>query len=150
MSQTSDTNPHGAAPPRKLPALTPETAAFWTGGKEGLLLIDRCTTCERYQHPPVPICPACRTETMQPSAVSGQGRIKTFTVNHQQWLPGMDGRFVFAAVELAEQAELYVFSNILARPETIRTGQPVKVHFEQHEDVWLPLFVPGAEDGDAA
>ena len=29
------------APARKLPALTPETAPFWTGGEHGTLLIQR-------------------------------------------------------------------------------------------------------------
>jgi uncharacterized OB-fold protein len=129
-------------PPRKLPALTPETEAFWTGGKDGHLLIRRCTGCGRYQHPPTPLCPVCRTETMEPAPVSGRGTVRTFTVNHQQWLPGLSRQYVFAAVELPEQAELYVFSNILAPPEAVHGGMPVTVCFEHQEDVWLPLFRP--------
>lgn len=137
--------------PRKLPALTPETRAFWTGGKDGQLLIQRCGSCGHYQHPPQPLCPRCRTETMAPSPVSGRGTVKTFTVNHQQWLPDVDPRFVFAAVELPEQAELYVFSNVLAAPEAVHAGLPVEVRFEQQDDVWLPLFAPAdaAETDDA-
>ena len=127
-------------PERKLPLLTPETEAFWTGGEKGCLMIQRCTSCGLYQHPPLPICSACRTETVLPSAVSGRGKIKTFTVNHQAWVPGLDDKFVFAAVELEEQAELYVFTNILAPPDKVRSGLPVKVCFEHHEDVWLPMF----------
>jgi uncharacterized OB-fold protein len=135
--------------PRKLPALEPETAFFWTSGADGRLRIQRCTGCGHYQHPPQPLCPVCRTETMQPAAVSGRGTVKTFTVNCQQWLPGVDPRFVFAAVELPEQAELYVFANILAPPETVRAGLPVEVCFEHQDDVWLPQFRP-AGDGHAA
>lgn len=135
--------PVGVEPPqRKLPLLTPETEAFWTGGKEGQLLIQRCTTCGHYQHPPGPLCPVCRTETMEPSAVSGRGTVKTFTVNHQQWFPGMTEQFVFAVVELPEQPELYVFTNILTPPDAVRIGRPVEVCFEHHDDVWLPLFRP--------
>jgi uncharacterized protein len=128
--------------PRKLPVLTAETEAFWTGGRDGQLLIQRCGDCGRYQHPPQPLCPVCRTETMAPSPVSGRGTVKTFTINHQQWLTGLDPCFVFAAVELPEQAELYVFSNIMAPPEVVRSGLPVKVRFEHHQDVWLPVFEP--------
>ena len=127
-------------PDRKLPLLTPETEAFWTGGKDGCLMIQRCTSCGLYQHPPLPICSACRTETVLPAAVSGRARIKTFTINHQAWVPGLDEKFVFAAVELEEQAELYVFTNILAPPEKVHSGMAVKVCFEHHEDVWLPMF----------
>ncbi len=136
------------APPRKLPLLTRETEPFWTGGKDGVLLIQRCTCCGHYQHPSLPICARCRTETVAPSPVSGRGRVKTFTINHQVWLPGLDEPFVFAAVELDEQPELYVFSNILAVPDAVRSGMSVQVCFEHHEDVWLPMFTPLEGGGD--
>ncbi|MCB2077468.1 MAG: OB-fold domain-containing protein [Novosphingobium sp.] len=137
-------------PERKLPRLTPETEAFWTGGKDGLLLIQCCTGCGRYQHPPLPICSSCRTETVAPKAVSGKGTVKTYTVNHQQWLPGLTEPFVIAAVELDEQPELYVFSNVLASPDTVRSGMRVTVSFEHHEDVWLPMFAPDTEAAHVA
>lgn len=127
-------------PARKLPALEPLSAFFWTSGEDGTLRIQRCTHCLRYQHPPAAICPVCRTDTMAPAEVSGRGRIKTFTVNAQVWLEGMTKPFVFAAIELEEQAELYVFSNILAAPDQVRSGLPVTVRFERQDDVWLPLF----------
>jgi len=127
---------------RKLPALTPETGFFWTAGAEGQLRIQRCGDCGRYQHPPLALCPSCHGARMEPAAVSGRGRIASFTINHEQWVPGLEVPFVFAAVELAEQQELYVFTNIVAPPEAVRIGQPVAVCFEQYEDVWLPLFRP--------
>ena len=139
-----------AMPARKLPLLTAETEAFWTGGKDGCLMIQRCTRCDLYQHPPLPICSACRTETVGLVAVSGKGKVKTYTVNHQAWLPGLDEPFVIAAIELDEQAELYVYSNILAPPEQVRSGMRVHVIFEHLEDVWLPLFVLDGGTADAA
>ena len=128
--------------PRKLPALDPETAFFWTGGAGGRLLIQRCGACGRWQHPPLPRCPRCHGEAVAPEPVSGRGAVRTYTVNRQAWLPGLDQPFVFAAVELVEQAGLYLFSNVLAPPETVRAGMAVSVCFEQHDDVWLPLFKP--------
>ena len=134
-----------AMPERKLPLITPDTEMFWTGGKDGALMIQRCTHCGLYQHPPLPICSACRTETVGPVAVSGKGKVKSYTVNHQPWLPGLDEPFVFAVVELDEQPELYVFSNILAPVDAVTSGMRVKVCFEHHEDVWLPMFEPDGE-----
>jgi uncharacterized protein len=134
------------APPRKLPQLTPETEAFWTGGRNGKLLIQRCTRCGTYQHPPRPICSACRTETVEPAAVSGKGKVKTYTINVQPWLPGLDEPFVFAVIELDEQPELYVFSNVFAPVDEVESGMRVKVCFEHHEDVWLPMFEPDGEN----
>jgi uncharacterized OB-fold protein len=141
-----------ASPPpaarRQLPALEPGTAFFWTAGAQGRLMISRCGSCGRYQHPPLPRCPACGGEDVGPVPVSGRGRVATFTVNHQPWVPGLEAPFVFAAVELVEQAELYVFTNIIGRPvEEVRIGMPVQVRFEPHGDVFLPMFQPvGADD----
>jgi uncharacterized protein len=128
--------------PRKLPVLDAETGFFWTAGADGRLLIQRCAGCDRWQHPPLPLCPGCQSEQVAPAPVSGRGTVKTFTVNHQAWLPGLDAPFVFAAIELVEQSELYVFSNVIAPVEAVRIGLPVSVRFEQQDDVWLPLFEP--------
>jgi uncharacterized OB-fold protein len=56
----------------------------------------------------------------------------------------VDPTFIFAAIELAEQAELYVLSNVLCAPDGVRSGMPVRVTFERQDDVWIPLFAPVA------
>ncbi len=127
-------------PKRQLPLLESETAFFWTGGAEGRLLIQQCASCGIYQHPPLPRCRRCHGEDVAPVAVSGRGRIATYTVNHEPWLPGLRVPFVYAAVALEEQSQLYVFTNILGPVEAVRSGLPVSVTFEQHDDVWLPMF----------
>ncbi len=135
-------------PARKLPALEPDTAFFWQSGSDGQLRIQRCTSCGQYQQPPWPRCKTCHGEDLAPQVVSGRARIAACTVNHEPWLPGLDDSFVFAAVELAEQPELYLFTNILAPVEKVRIGMAVTVCFQQHDDVWLPMFVL-AEAADA-
>src|SRR3546814_5944539 len=45
----------------------------------------------------------------------------SYTINYEAWVPGLQVPFVFAAVELAEQRELYVFTNLLA-PEIGRAS----------------------------
>lgn len=139
-------------PARKLPALEPETAFFWQSGADGNLRIQHCTACGQYQQPPWPRCKTCHSEDVAPQAVSGRGRIASYTVNYQPWLPGLDEPFIFAAVELEEQAQLYVFTNILAPANSVRIGMAVTVCFEQHDDVWLPMFKPiaglGVETAD--
>jgi uncharacterized OB-fold protein len=128
--------------PRRLPAPEGEGAFYWTAGAGGRLLICRCHACARYLHPPLPRCPQCG-EAVGPQPVSGRGRIASFTVNHQAWAPGLEVPFVFAAVELAEQAELYVFTNIVnCAIDEVRIGMAVEVVFERHDDVFLPMFRP--------
>jgi uncharacterized OB-fold protein len=127
---------------RKLPKLVPESAFYWSSCEDGRLRIQRCGACGHWQQPPWPRCTRCHSEDVSPQPVSGRARVATYTINHEPWLPGLDVPFVFAAVELEEQPELYVFTNILAPAGSVRRGQAVTVTFEQHEDVWLPMFVP--------
>ena len=43
-------------------------------------------------------------------------------------------------VELEEQSELYLFTNIDGPIEDVHSGMAVKMRFEQVDDVWLPMF----------
>lgn len=133
---------------RKLPELEPDTAFFWTSGQDGHLRIQRCQDCRHYQHPPLPRCRRCHSEAVAPEVVSGQARVATYTINYEPWVPGLQVPFVFAAVELAEQVGLYVFTNIVAPVDSVTIGMPVTVSFERHDDVWLPMFAP-SENADA-
>lgn len=127
---------------RKLPKLTPETEFFWTSGADGKLRIQRCGACRHWQHPPYPRCALCGSEEVSPEAVSGRGKVATYTVNYEPWYPGLPVPFVFAAIELEEQPQLYVFSSVDMPVAEARIGLPVSVYFEHDEDVWLPLFRP--------
>lgn len=128
------------SPARKLPMLEPDSAFFWTSGADGHLRIQRCESCGTYQQPPFPRCSSCGSEAVAPAIVSGKGRIASYTINHEPWVPGLAVPFVFAAIELAEQKQLYVFTNVLAPVDAVKVGMSVTVEFEAHEDVWLPMF----------
>jgi uncharacterized OB-fold protein len=129
---------------RKLPLLEPLSEFFWTSGADGRLRIQHCKACGHYQHPPLVRCGTCHSAKLAPKVVSGRGTVKSWTVNHQPWQKGVDPTFIFAAIELAEQAELYVLSNVLCAPDGVRSGMPVRVTFERQDDVWIPLFAPVA------
>ncbi len=136
-----------SVPARQLPALDPDTAFYWQAGAQGQLQIARCTACRRYTHPPLPRCPSCGGQTA-PEPVSGKGRVASFTINHQPWLPGLPVPYVFAAVALAEQEELYVLTNIIGcTPESVSIGMKLRVCFEPHGDVYLPMFQPDESNG---
>ena len=127
--------------PRKLPQITSDSSAFWQGGESGRLMIHHCSTCRRFFHPPAPICPFCGSLDVAPQATSGRGRIATYTINHQAWKPDLATPYVVAIVELDDQPGLRLLSNVVELvPDQVRIGMPVHVTFEQHEDVWLPLF----------
>jgi acetyl-CoA acetyltransferase/uncharacterized OB-fold protein len=128
---------------RPLPQLTPVNEWFWTSGADGQLRIQRCTACQKLVHPPVPICPVCRSHSWEPAVVSGRGTVVGFTINQHQWLPGFEPPYVIANVALTEDATVHLTTNVVGcDPGAVHIGQEVTVQFEQHEDVWIPLFEP--------
>lgn len=128
---------------RPLPELTPATEWFWTSGADGVLRIQGCDDCGTLVHPPVPICPSCRSRSWKPTEVSGRGTVAGYTINAHQWLPGFEPPYVIAVIALAEDATVRLTTNIVGcEPDAVHIGQEVAVRFEQHDDVWLPLFEP--------
>jgi acetyl-CoA acetyltransferase/uncharacterized OB-fold protein len=132
---------------RPLPQLTPMNEWFWTSGSDGCLRIQGCNECGALVHPPVPLCPRCRSTSWEPTVVSGRGTVVGFTENQHQWLPGFEPPYAIAVVALAEDRSVRLTTNVVGcAPEDVHIGQVVTVRFELHEDVWLPLFAPTGED----
>lgn len=138
---------------RLVPSPTTESEAFWTGGRRGELLIARCKSCRHFFHPPGPACWRCRSTDVAPEAVSGHATVAAFTVNHQPWLPGFEPPYVVAMVELAEEPDVRLMTNIVCiSVDDMRVGLEVEAFFEDWtavsgvEDtrVWIPLFRPVA------
>ncbi|MEZ5736401.1 MAG: OB-fold domain-containing protein [Novosphingobium sp.] len=129
--------------PRTLPALDLDNEAFWTGGKNGELLINRCDDCGYYVHPPTGFCPSCESRDVRPQPVSGRGEIITMTVNYRAWFPDMPVPYVVAMVAIEEQQDVRLITNIVdCDPLSVKIGDKVRVRFEQVEDLWIPLFFP--------
>jgi uncharacterized OB-fold protein len=134
-------------PFRVLPAVTVDNEHFWRGGEHGELRFLRCADCGYWIHPPAPICPECLSRDVAPAAVSGRASVLTFTVNHQPWYPGLDPPYVVAVVQLPEQGDLRLTTNVVGcEPDQVDFGMEVQVVFEERSDgdasVWLPFFEP--------
>ena len=128
-------------PFRVLPRVTPQNEHFWRGGADGELRFLRCAACRSYVHPPAPVCGECLGRDLSPEAVSGRATVASFTWNHQPWVPAPDHPYCIAIVEIEEQPSVRLMTNLVGcTPEQVRIGMPVRVVFEQHEDVHFPLF----------
>jgi hypothetical protein len=137
---------------RVVPELTDRNRHFWQGGQDGHLVLLRCQDCGYFLHPPIPVCPRDQSKNLKPEPVSGRATLASYTVNHHPWLPGFDLPYVVALVEIEEQPELRLTTNLINCPfDDIRIGMPLRVVFRHLSDpagdVWLPLFEP---DGSTA
>lgn len=130
-------------PFRVLPRLSERNRHFWQSGERGELCFLYCDECAHYVHPPQPLCPGCLGKALAPRAVSGRARVLTFTLNHQPWVPSPDHPYCIAIVEIDEQPGLRLMTNIVNCPaEEVSIDMPVRVLFEHHDDVWIPVFEP--------
>jgi uncharacterized protein len=127
--------------PRVLPRLDSENRFFWTSGADGKLRLLRCRQCEIFFHPPRPVCRGCLSSNVAPEVVAGTGSVDTFTVNYQEWRPGMEVPFIIARVAIDGAPGVYLTTNIVGcNVDAVDIGDRVRVKFEQHGEVYLPLF----------
>lgn len=139
------------APFRVQPVLDDSNRFFWTSGEDGRLRFLRCQGCGYWLHPPLPRCPRCGGRDVAPEAVSGRAELYTYTVNHQSW-DGSTEPYAIALVTFPEldQDELRLTTNIVGVPvDELQIGMPLQVVFEQHDQVWFPLFEPAADGGSS-
>jgi uncharacterized OB-fold protein len=130
---------------RLLPYLDDDNRFFWTSGEDGTLRILRCNACGFLIHPPGPVCRRCLSSDVAPVVVSGRGRVETYSINYQQWIPGSEP-YVIAWVSLVEQPDVRLTANLVdVEPADLFVGMEVAVEFEHHEDVYIPLFRPVAD-----
>jgi uncharacterized protein len=136
---------------RLAPTPTAESRPFWTGGQRGELLITRCHDCGHFSHPPGPACWRCHSTDVAPEPVSGKAVVAAYTVNRQNWIPGFEPPYVVAIVELDDEPDVRLMTNVVGvPPDDVRVGMHVEVFFEdwtalsgeEHSRVWLPLFRP--------
>jgi acetyl-CoA acetyltransferase/uncharacterized OB-fold protein len=131
---------------RLLPELTEHNAFFWKSGEDGVLRFQRCSACGELRHPPVSVCPYCRSNEWEPAAVSGRAVVAGFTINEHTWLPSFPPPYVIAIVAIEEDDRVRLTTNVVGcEPDDVFVGMKVQVRFEHDDDVWIPLFEPTGE-----
>lgn len=127
-----------------VPVANFDTQPFWDGCKRGELLLQRCSACGAYRHPPSPICPACLNERHEWVAASGRGKVYTFVVVRETRARGWDKMvpYVVAVVTLDEGPRM--LTNLVnVAPESVAIDMPVEVTFAELDGTTqLPLFQP--------
>jgi acetyl-CoA acetyltransferase/uncharacterized OB-fold protein len=129
--------------PRVLPALNDVGDFYWRSGADGVLRIAWCKKCAVHLHPSTEVCPSCLGTEIDPIAIPGEAIVVACTENRQAWLPGHPPPYVVAIVALTVAPQVRLTTNIVGcAPNEVVVGMPVRVRFEQHAEVWLPLFEP--------
>jgi uncharacterized OB-fold protein len=122
------------------PVSGPDDRFFWDGAKEHRLLLRKCSSCHRLQHPPSPMCPACGSVRWDVQDASGLGTVYSWIVSKHPTLPDAEPRIV-ALVELAEGVRL-VANLCDVEVADVQNDMPVQVSFSEINGTTLPQFRP--------
>jgi uncharacterized OB-fold protein len=129
-----------------VPAPDALTSFFWDGARQHQLLIQKCNRCGRFQHWPEPVCQHCLSFDLGHGEVSGRGTIYSFEIATQAFHPWFADKipFVIAVVELVEQPNLKLITNIVdTDTSAIEIGAQVQVTWRRLDDQFtLPVFRP--------
>jgi uncharacterized protein len=126
------------------PEITPLDAPFWDALRRHELLVQQCATCGRLRFVPTELCPHCFSPAATWSAVSGRGRVYTFSVVHRAPTPlyQAEAPYALAYVELDEGPRMPA-RLVDVDPATVEVGMPVEVVFDDvDDDLTLYRFRP--------
>jgi uncharacterized protein len=122
------------------------SAPFFDGARDGKLMLQHCTACDRWSFPVRERCPYCFAAQLEWRPASGRGTLYTFTIMHQVMNPGFASSVPYnvAQVDLAEGVRMT--SNVVGiSNDQLRIGMPLEAIFEDVGDnVRLPKFRPAA------
>lgn len=134
----------GAQMPVPVPQL--DDTAFWRSCNERVLRFQACADCARLRHPPIPMCPHCRSVRVTWRPAPEQARVFSFTVIHHGVHTALAGRlpYVVVVLEFDGMEGVRLVSNLTdVDPREIRIGQMVALYWDEiAERRYLPRFRP--------
>jgi len=129
---------------RPAPLITEDSDGFWSAAASGTLVVQRCSSCGRYQHPPRPMCPDCHSTSQEWVEAAGTGTVYSYAVLHHPQHPRFSYPLIAALVDLDEGVRL-VTNLVEIEPADVAIGMPVEVTFLPTEgDGAVAVFRPRA------
>ncbi|MCZ6641394.1 MAG: OB-fold domain-containing protein [Gammaproteobacteria bacterium] len=121
-----------------------DTQAFWAATKNEELTYQRCDDCDTIIFYPRRHCTSCLGNSLTVHTASGRGTIYTYSVVRQSYHPFFHPRVPYAVawIDLDEGPRLLSEIVDVEDPGSLEIGQRVKVSWESHEELSVPLFTP--------
>ena len=122
------------------------SAPFFNGAREGKLILQHCSGCDRWSFPVRERCPHCFAARLEWRQASGRGTLYTFTVMHQVMNPGFASAVPYNVAQVDLEEGVRMVSNVVGiRNDALRVGMKLEAVFEDvGESVSLPKFRPVA------
>jgi len=129
---------------RSIPIPDLDSAPYWEAARRHELLLQRCTSCERFRFYPRSHCPYCFSDSFEWQRSSGRGTVYSFTIIHKAPSPAFREKvpYVLALIDLLEGCRM--MTNIVeCEPDAVKINMPVQIVFEDlNDEISLPQFRP--------
>ena len=119
---------------------------FFDAARDKRLLIQKCSDCGKYQFYPRQVCVHCGSGAVEWAEASGKGTVHTFTVIHQQGMPGWRDEvpYVAAIIDLDEGVRMTSVV-VDCAPSDVTVGMSVETTYIEEGPYVLPRFRPTAQ-----
>ena len=122
-------------PEKPIPYEVPEESPYWAAAAQHQLALQRCTSCEKFVHPPRPGCPWCGNPDTTVVTLGEEitGRIYTFVTVHRAFDPSFaeDVPYVVALCEVDQAPGVRITANVIGDRDGIEVGHPVTMVWEE-------------------
>ena len=114
---------------------------FWSGAKEGRLMLQYCTETGRFQHYPRPVSIYTGKRRLEWRQVSGRGTVYACTVLRVPG-PGLEGRLPLCVATVDLDEGVRIIGNVLNCDSTkVKIGDRVRAAWDKlSEEVSYPAF----------
>ena len=135
-------------PKRPLPNLhEADTRPFWLATRQKVIRYQQCDACGTVVFYPRRHCTGCLDGQLVWKDSAGIGTVYTYSIVRQSYHPFFRGLVPYAVawIDLDEGPRL--ISNIVGIEDPLRDlsiGMRVRVRWEEHDELSIPLFEPAA------
>ena len=122
-----------------------DTQKFWAATKNNEFKYQQCSSCNTVIFYPRAHCTVCTSGELEWKASAGEGTVYSFSVVRQSYHPFFRNLvpYVVAWIDMDEGPR--ILSNVIGLDDPgndVSIGQKVRVAWEEHETLSIPLFKP--------
>ena len=114
-----------------------DSKEWWEACARKELVVQQCTSCKAFRHPPQPVCHECSSFEFQWTPVNGKGEVISYILPHHPAHPALKdhGPYNVVVVEL-EDAGVRMVGNLIDTPiDEVKIAQKVQVTWEERGGV---------------
>ena len=131
---------------RPLPSLSElDTAPFWQAAKTQSFQYQQCVRCETVVWHPRAHCTGCIDGKLEWRESAGSGEVYTYSIVRQSYHPFFRHKVPYAVVYVDLDEGPRLLTNLVGvedPAEDIQIGMRVRLHWEIHEGLSIPLVEP--------